>query len=106
MFVWILYLERLANSIIGVANDIESPQFIKIPDEVVENKIINGEIEKFAGGNGTNRGTGGMVTKLNAAKLCMENNINLVIAHGGDMDNIERVVSGKTIGTLFAGSLK
>ncbi len=67
---------------------------------------INGEIKKFAGGNGTVRGTGGMVTKLNAAKMCMENNINLVIAHGGDMDNIEGIIDGKTIGTLFAGSIK
>lgn len=67
---------------------------------------INDEIERFAGSNGSIRGTGGMVTKLNAAKLCMENKINLVIAHGGDMDNIEGIISGKTIGTLFAGSRK
>ncbi|MCD6323356.1 MAG: glutamate 5-kinase [Clostridiales bacterium] len=67
---------------------------------------INGEIKKFAGGNGTMRGTGGMVTKLNAAKLCMENNINVVIANGGNMDNIEGIIDGKTIGTLFAGVIK
>jgi len=67
---------------------------------------INGEIHKFAGGNGTVRGTGGMVTKLNAAKLCMENKINVVIANGDNMDNIEGIVDGKTIGTLFAGSIK
>lgn len=64
---------------------------------------INSEIQKFAGGNGTMRGTGGMITKLNAAKLCMENNIDLVIANGDDMDNIERIIDGQTIGTLFAG---
>lgn len=67
---------------------------------------INGEIERFAGGNGSIRGTGGMVTKLNAAKLCMENNINVVIANGGNMDNIEGIFDGKTIGTLFAGRIK
>lgn len=67
---------------------------------------INGEIHKFAGGNGTMRGTGGMVTKLNAAKLCMQNNINVIIANGDNMDNIEGIIDGETIGTLFAGSLK
>lgn len=66
---------------------------------------INGEIERFAGGNGTVRGTGGMVTKLNAAKLCMENNVNVVIANGGNMDNIERIVKGEKIGTLFVGKV-
>ncbi len=67
---------------------------------------INGEIKKFAGGNGSIRGTGGMVTKLNAAKLCMENNINVVIANGGNMDNIEGIFDGKTIGTLFVGRME
>lgn len=66
---------------------------------------INGEIKRFAGGNGTARGTGGMTTKLNAAKLCMENNVNVVIANGGNMDNIEKIVKGENIGTLFAGKL-
>ena len=67
---------------------------------------INGEIQKFAGGNGTVRGTGGMVTKLNAAKLCMENDINVVIANGGNMDNIDGIIEGKAIGTLFVGRVE
>ncbi len=66
---------------------------------------INGEIERFAGGNGSIRGTGGMITKLNAAKLCMENNVNVVIANGGNMDNIEGIIKGEKIGTLFAGKV-
>jgi len=66
---------------------------------------IDEEIEKFAGINGTLRGTGGMITKLNAAKLCMENNVNVVIANGGNMDNIERIIKGEKIGTLFAGNV-
>ncbi|MBN2557154.1 MAG: glutamate 5-kinase [Clostridia bacterium] len=67
---------------------------------------INGEIERFAGGNGSISGTGGMITKLNAAKLCMENSINMVIANGDDMDNIDGIINGRNIGTLFAGKLK
>lgn len=66
---------------------------------------IDGEIERFAGGNGTVRGTGGMITKLNAARMCMKNNIHVVIANGDDMENIEKIVSGQKIGTLFVGKI-
>lgn len=75
----------------------------KILETITE---INDEIEKYAGGNGTEGGTGGMVTKLNAAKICMEKNINVVVANGDNMDNIEGIIGGKTIGTLFVGSIK
>ncbi len=75
----------------------------KILETIVD---INEEIERYAGGNGTDRGTGGMITKLNAARICMENNVDLVIANGQDMENIEKIIKGNTIGTLFAGRLK
>lgn len=67
---------------------------------------INEEIERFAGGNGSERGTGGMITKLNAARICMENNVDLVIANGDDMENIEKIIKGKAVGTLFAGRVE
>jgi glutamate 5-kinase len=66
---------------------------------------IDGEIERFAGGNGTVRGTGGMITKLNAARMCMQNKIDVVIANGDDMDNIEKIAAGEKIGTLFVGKI-
>ncbi|HPQ47597.1 MAG TPA: glutamate 5-kinase [Clostridia bacterium] len=66
---------------------------------------INGEIQRFAGGNGTAYGTGGMITKLNAAKVCMENNVSVVIANGSNMDNIEGIIKGEKIGTLFVGKV-
>lgn len=67
---------------------------------------INDEIKRFAGGNGSERGTGGMITKLNAARICMENNVDLVVANGNDMGNIEKIINGKAIGTLFAGGVE
>jgi glutamate 5-kinase len=47
-----------------------------------------------------------MITKLNAARICMENNVDLVVANGNDMGNIEKIINGKAIGTLFAGGVE
>ncbi len=59
-------------------------------------------IEKFAGGAGTKRGTGGMITKLYAAKIATPHNVNVVIASGKEPDIITEIVNGKDVGTLFA----
>ncbi len=55
----------------------------------------------LAGDATSNRGTGGMVTKLEAAKHCMDNGINMVIANGSDPDVIYSILKGERIGTLF-----
>ena len=46
-------------------------------------------------------GTGGMLTKINAAKLCNERDINVVIANGKDMNILRKIVRGDHIGTIF-----
>ena len=46
-------------------------------------------------------GTGGMATKLSAAKLATEAGIPMIIANGEDLNNIHRIMNGKPIGTLF-----
>lgn len=46
-------------------------------------------------------GTGGMATKLSAAKLATEAGIPMIIANGDDLNNIHRIMNGKPIGTLF-----
>lgn len=52
----------------------------------------------------SNRGTGGMRTKLNAASLCMEKGINMLLANGGDMNIIREIFETENeIGTLFHG---
>ena len=65
-------------------------------------EAITPELRAMAGGTGTWRGTGGMVTKLNAAQLAMEAGIDMVIANGADMDSIYDIVAGKDVGTRFA----
>ena len=67
---------------------------------------ITPEIEVLAGGSGTALGTGGMVTKLNAAKICAECGCTMVIANGQDPQIIYDIVEGKEVGTRFLAGEK
>ena len=62
---------------------------------------LDERILALAGGNGTNQGTGGMVTKLQAAKICMACGCDMVIANGKDPENLYAILEGKEIGTRF-----
>lgn len=64
-------------------------------------KEISSEIDKIAGGAGTKRGTGGMATKISAARIATAAGVNMVIANGSDPEVIMRVVSGENEGSLF-----
>ena len=79
------------------SNPAENPDAKLIP--VVDE--INDEILSLAGGAGTKRGTGGMQTKLSAAKIVMEKGIDMIIANGARIENIYDIVDGKSVGTLF-----
>jgi len=61
---------------------------------------ITPEIESFGGGAG-DKGTGGMKTKLEAAKIAQKSGCFMVIASSEENDLILRVVNGEDIGTLF-----
>ena len=63
---------------------------------------ITPELEAAAGGAGTWRGTGGMATKLHAARLAMEAGIDMVIANGSRMEALYDIVAGKDVGTRFS----
>ncbi|NLM12461.1 MAG: glutamate 5-kinase [Epulopiscium sp.] len=64
-------------------------------------KEITNEIESLAGGVGSNLGTGGMITKISAAKIANYNGVNMVIANGEDLTNIYKILEGEIVGTLF-----
>ena len=68
-----------------------------------EVRVIDNEILAFAGGVGTSRGTGGMITKLQAARLATEHGIDMVIANGGKPEQLYDLLVGKEAGTLFVG---
>ena len=62
------------------------------------------EILEMAGGAGTWRGTGGMATKLSAARIAMGAGCDMVITNGARMDDLCRIVAGEDIGTRFLAS--
>lgn len=62
---------------------------------------ITNEMEDSAKGTGNSFGKGGMVTKLTAAAVCKADNIPVVITNGNRPSNLQDVLSGKSVGTLF-----
>lgn len=62
---------------------------------------ITPEVEASAGGAGSARGTGGMATKIQAAKAAVSSGIDLVICSGTEKNAISRILQGENIGTLF-----
>ncbi|MFA4884417.1 MAG: glutamate 5-kinase [Desulfotomaculaceae bacterium] len=68
---------------------------------IQEVKEINHEIESLAGGAGSKMGTGGMTTKLQAAKIAAHSGVHTVLARSGEKDIIRRIVAGEQVGTVF-----
>ena len=64
---------------------------------------ITPEIEALAGGAGTERGTGGMVTKINAAKAVMASGCDMIITNGNNPSVLYDIVDGLPVGTRFIG---
>ncbi len=62
---------------------------------------IDSSIIQSAGGRGTKFGTGGMVTKLKAAKRILSNNQKMVLANGKNPRIIYNILAGEPVGTLF-----
>lgn len=62
---------------------------------------ITEELEAAAGGAGTSFGTGGMITKLSAARTANNEGVNMVLANGKEPSILFNIVNGEEIGTLF-----
>ncbi|MCX7983737.1 MAG: glutamate 5-kinase [Bacteroidetes bacterium] len=67
---------------------------------------ITPQIERLARKNISELSTGGMVTKLQAAKRCVQAGITVVIADGRDPSILSAITSGKPVGTVFLPSEK
>ena len=74
-----------------------NPDAVLLP-EVTE---ISDEILALAGVSGTSLGTGGMVTKLQAAQICLGCGCEMVIANGNDAGALYDIIDGKHVGTRF-----
>lgn len=68
---------------------------------IYEVEKITEEIEKSAGGAGTSLGTGGMATKISAAKIATSAGVSMVIVNGANEGIINDVVNFKRVGTFF-----
>lgn len=64
-------------------------------------EALTPEILEMAGGAGTWRGTGGMTTKLSAARIAMNAGCDMVITNGARMEDLYGIVEGQDIGTRF-----
>lgn len=75
----------------------------KDPNAQLLSKVahITPQIEQMAGGAGTAMGTGGMSTKIQAAKISMNSGCTMVIASGSEPNILRRLLSGECLGTLF-----
>ncbi len=62
---------------------------------------ITEEIEALAGGAGSKLGTGGMATKISAAKLVTGNGIDMVITNGSKPKLLYEIIGGNAVGTRF-----
>ena len=73
------------------------------PEPVYEIFKITDDIRKKSGGTGSEHGTGGMITKINAAEMIMRFGGMMIIADGKEKDILSKIMSGEQKGTLFAG---
>lgn len=76
-------------------------QFVDEVEELTDELMQMGK-----GSTGSSVGTGGMNTKLVAAKIATSSGIDMVIANSKDIKVIHRIVDGQQIGTLFKANPK
>lgn len=65
---------------------------------------ITGEILAMGKGAGSSIGTGGMSTKITAARIAGGCGADMVVANGKDVGIIRKIMEGRQIGTLFAAN--
>ena len=70
----------------------------KLIDDVYE---LDENIMSLGGGAGTARGTGGMMTKLCAAKIASDAGCDMIIMHGDSPDELYNIIDGNPVGTRF-----
>lgn len=76
----------------------ENSELVPVVEKITE------DLKKCARGEGTRRGTGGMITKLKAAEFVCDHGIDMVIANGARPEVLYEIVEGKNVrGTFFKG---
>lgn len=94
----------LLSDIPGLHTD--DPRVSKQAELLPQIDEITDTVEALAGGVGSTFGSGGMVTKIQAAKIVTSAGIAMVIADGREKNVIRRIVAGEEVGTYFAPGAK
>ena len=76
-------------------------EFIDVVEHLDEKLMEMGK-----GSTGSTVGTGGMATKLSAARIATSAGADMVIANGADFHVIHKIIQGKNYGTLFLADRK
>lgn len=84
----------------------DNPQVNKKAKLIPVVEEITEEIESLGGRSGSKVGTGGMATKITAAKIAVNSGIDVIILNGEHPERIYDVLEGKQVGTLFTGKEK
>lgn len=80
------------------ANPFEDPNAVLI-EEVAH---ITPELMAMAGGSSSTVGSGGMITKIRAARVLMTAGIDMVICHGREEGSLLKLAKGQQVGTRFS----
>lgn len=75
----------------------EGAQLVEQVDE------MTADVMQAAGGAGSTVGSGGMATKVQAARMLMKAGIPMIVCDGRRTDVIVDAVEGRPVGTVFAG---
>ncbi len=82
-------------------NSNPNAKFIDQVDKIDDNLLDMGKTT-----SGSSVGTGGMATKLIAARIATSSGADMVIANGNNIDNITGIMAGEDVGTLFVSDKK
>lgn len=89
----------LLSDVEGVFSD--NPQSNPAARRISEIADITAEVEALAGGPGSALGTGGMYTKIQAAKIAVNSGVTMLIASGLRDGVVREILSGADVGTIF-----
>ena len=79
----------------------KNPKIYNDAKMIEEVSSINDDIKKMCGTNTSNVGTGGMITKINAAKIVTTAGCNMIICNSNKIERLIDIINGENIGTLF-----
>lgn len=96
----------MESDILIILSDIDGlydadPNIYKNAKRIEKENIFAPYLEEIAGGSASALGTGGMYSKITAAKRAASKNINTVIAKGSDPTILFNILQGKNVGTLL-----